>query len=81
MRRGILEGGLLLERAGSCPLGKLLRVSSESPSRARATGLLAFPTMPLLSFTNHFLQERIENRSQNKIAVLETWCRSPMKNP
>jgi hypothetical protein len=41
MRRGILGGGPLLERAGSCPLSKLLRVSGGSPARARATDVLA----------------------------------------
>jgi hypothetical protein len=47
-RRGILGGGLLSVRAGSCPLSKLLRVSGGSPARARATSLLALLGMPLL---------------------------------
>jgi hypothetical protein len=81
MRRGILGGGLLSERARSCPLGKLLWVSSGSPSRARDTGLSALLGTPLLSFASHFLQEGIENRSENKIGVLETRYKSPMKNP
>jgi hypothetical protein len=31
-RRRILKGGLLLKGVGSCPLGKLLRVTSGSPA-------------------------------------------------
>jgi hypothetical protein len=80
MRR-ILRGGLLPEGAGSCPLGKLLWVSSGCPARARATGLLALLGTPLLSFMSHCLQEIIENRSENKMGVLETRYKSPMKNP
>jgi hypothetical protein len=80
-RRRILRGGLLSERARSCPLGKLLWVSSGSLAQARATGLLALLGMPLLSFTSHCLQERMENKSENKIGVLETRYKSPMKNP
>jgi hypothetical protein len=66
-RRRILRGGLLSKRVGSCPLGKLLQVSSGSLARARDTGLLTLLGTPLLSFTGHSLQERIENRSENKI--------------
>jgi hypothetical protein len=80
-RRRILRGELLSERAGSCPLGKLLRVSFGSPARAKATGLLALLGTPLLSFTSHCLQETIENRSENIVGVLETRYKSPMKNP
>jgi hypothetical protein len=80
-RRRILRGGLLLERAGSCPLSKLLWVSSGSLARARAKGLLALLGMPLVSFTSHCLQERMENRSENKIGVLETRYKSHVKNP
>jgi hypothetical protein len=47
-RRGILGGGLLSVRAGSCPLSKLLRVSGGSSARARATSLLALLGMLLL---------------------------------
>jgi hypothetical protein len=81
MRRRILMGGLLSKRARSCPLSKLLRVSSGSPARARAIGLLALLGTPLLSFMSYCLQEGIENRSENKIGVLETRYTSHMKNP
>jgi hypothetical protein len=79
-RRRILGGGLLSKSAGSCPLGRLLRVSGGSPARARATGLLALLGMHLLSFVSHCLQERTENRSENKIRVLEIRYKSPVKN-
>jgi hypothetical protein len=81
MRRRILRGGLLSKSAGSFPLGKLLRVSGGSPIQARATGLLALLGTPLLSLTSHCLQEGIDNRSENKIGVLEIRYKSPMKNP
>jgi hypothetical protein len=80
-RREILRGGLLSERAGSFPLGKILRVSGGSLARAKAIGLLALLGTSLLSFMSHCLQERTENRSYNKIGVLETRFKSPMKNP
>jgi hypothetical protein len=54
-RRGILGGGLVLKRAGSCPLGKLLSMSFGSSARARDTGLLALLGTPLLSFMSHCL--------------------------
>jgi hypothetical protein len=74
-------GGLLSESAGSCPLGKLRWVSGGTLARARATNLLALLGTPHSTFTSHCLQERIENRSENKIVVLETRYKSPMKNP
>jgi hypothetical protein len=55
-------------------------VSGGTPARARATGLLALLGTPLLSFTSRHLQERIENRSENKIGVIETEYKCPMKN-
>jgi hypothetical protein len=57
-RRGVLDGGLLSERDGSCPFGKLLRMSGRSLARARATSLLALLRMPLMTFASHSLQER-----------------------
>jgi hypothetical protein len=62
MRRRVLGGGLLSERDGSCPLGKLLRVSSGSPAGARATDLLALLETPLMTFASHRLQERVKHR-------------------
>jgi hypothetical protein len=52
-RRRVLGGGLLSERDASCPVGKLLLVSSGSPAGARPTGLLAVLGVMFLTFTSH----------------------------
>jgi hypothetical protein len=57
-RRGVLGGGLLSERGGSFPLGKLLQMSDGSPARARATSLLALLGTLLVTFTRHSFHER-----------------------
>jgi hypothetical protein len=80
-RRGVLRRGLLLERGGSYPLGKLLQVSGGSPARARATGLLALLGMSLMTFASHCLRERVRNKSENMIGILGTRYKSPMKKP
>jgi hypothetical protein len=65
-RRGVLRGGLLSERGGSCSLGKLLWVSRGSPARARATDLLALIGTPLMTFASHSLQEGEWNNGKKR---------------
>jgi hypothetical protein len=60
MRWRVLGGGLLSKKDGSSPLGMFLRVSSGSPARARATGLLMVLRVTFLTFASHCLQERDE---------------------
>jgi hypothetical protein len=60
MRRGILGGGLLLERAGSCPLAKLLRVCGGSPAQARPIRLLAMLGATFLTFARHLPSRKNE---------------------
>jgi hypothetical protein len=62
MRRRILRGGFLLERAGSCPLGKLLRVCGGSLAWARPTGLLVMLGETFLTFTSHLPSRKNETR-------------------
>jgi hypothetical protein len=64
-RRGILGGGLLSERAGSYPLGKLLRVCGGSLTRARPTDLLAVLGTMFLTFVSHFPSRKNEIRVKN----------------
>jgi hypothetical protein len=65
-RRRVLGGGLLSERDGSCPLGKLLRVSGGSPAGARSTGLLAVLGATFLTFTNHLPSRKNETRIRKR---------------
>jgi hypothetical protein len=60
--RRVLEGGLLLERDGSCPLGKLFQVSGGSPAGSRPTGLLAVLGAMFLTFASHFPSRKNETR-------------------
>jgi hypothetical protein len=60
--RRVLWGGLLSERDVSCPLGKLLRVSGGSPTRARPTGLLAVLEATFLTFASHLPSRKNETR-------------------
>jgi hypothetical protein len=61
-RRRVLRGGLLLERDGSCPLGKLLRVSGGSHAEAKPNNLLAVLGATFLIFASHLPSRKNETR-------------------
>jgi hypothetical protein len=60
MRRGILDRGILTKGAGSNLLGKLLGLSSGSPTRARGTNHLMMLGAPFMIFTSHDLQREVK---------------------
>jgi hypothetical protein len=65
-RRRVLGGGLLSERDGSCPLGKLLWVSGGSPAGARSIGLLAVLGATFLTFASHLPSRKSETRIRKR---------------